>query len=201
MAITKPDAVTRCLNLINWDAGSWVHQSISFLGKHIFTLDIPPFSLHVGGWVDWALDALLWAINAGIDEIWVAVRAIPSIPGILEGVFQVIRDEISGVWQDFLGVLAWTAGNLWEGIRAAKQEIVGAIAWTASLLWEGINTAKREVMDWTPGFVGSAIAAAFLPFRWHFNLLTEFGQDIIDLHKYPEEWLLKRIESMLIRFW
>jgi hypothetical protein len=201
MPITKPDAVNWCLNFINWDAGEWVHQSISFFGKHIFTLNIPPFSLRIGSWVGWALDFLIGAINGAINELWAAVQAIPSIPGILAGVFQIIREEISGVTARIAGFALSLGLDIAASAADTLRKANNALAWAAGNLMDAILASKREVMDWTHGFVDSAIAAAFLTFRWHFNILTEFGQDIIDLFKDPEEWLLKRIESMLVRFW
>lgn len=201
MAVILSNDLRRWLDSINLDAGEWAHQDISFLGKHIYTIDIPPFRIGIGDWIGWALEIVLWGINAAIDEIWAAIRAIPSALDIVGWVSGVVDNAITNIWPTIYNAIGFAAAMAAEALSAAKQELTGAIGFASALLWEGIQNAKREVMDWTPGFVDSAIAAAFLPFRRQLNILTTFADDIVDLFKDPEDWLLKRIESMLVRFW
>ncbi len=201
MAITKPSALERFLDYINIDAGEWAHQSISFLGKHIFTLNIPPFSVGIGDWIEAAIDVTLVPINAAIDALWAAVRAIPSVLDIVGWVSWVVDNAIAIVRRDLLGAIAWATSLLWEGIRAATRDLTGAIVWTTSQLWDGINQAQKEVMEWTPGFVDSAIAAAFLPLRYPLNVLITRAKDIDDFFEDWEKFVWDRIEKILIRFW
>lgn len=203
MAISKPNSVRSFL-------GSWFCNP---------SLVLPPSNIKVFGWtiaskgswfnmsfpfgdtIEITLDILIFIINNSIDELWAAIRAIPSVTVLFAAIAQTIANQIAGVY-GYIAGFSWTVMG-WIANSAANvlRQVNDTLAWTASILWEGIRASKREIMEWTPGFVDSAIAAAILPFRRQLNILTTFADDIVDFFKDPEEWLLDKIEKMLVRFW
>lgn len=201
MTITKPGWAQWILSLVNLNRAQWLHKELSVLGHHIYTLDIPPFSVLIGDKIESAIDLTLDAINIAIDAIWDLVRKIPDILSALGGLFSIIYEQIAGVY----GYIAGFSLQVWGWIRDAAADTLGkalgAIAVASQFTYAAIQTSKQEILDWTPGFVDSAIVAAFLPFRAPLNLLITFADDIQDFFKDPEEWLLNKIESMLVRFW
>lgn len=201
MAITKPWTVTAFLNHINWEAGSWVHQPLSVFGVHIFTLDIPPFSLHIGGWVDAALDALLWAINTGIDALWTAISSIPSALQIMGWVSLVVTNAIAGIVQTIINVVNNTYQTINNVVNNTYQTINNIANNTYQTINNVVNNTYQTIQGVTIGVVNSAIDSALASLRFELNTLITFAGAINDLFKDPEEWLLKRIESMLARFW
>lgn len=182
--ITIPPSPVKVLNQLVASPGEW------FRGN-----------LRIGDWIETALDLTINDINAGMDEIWSEIRVIPDLYDIFLSLQQYLNEKFSKIDLDIAILhinvsreISLSEQKTYERCKADLDQFTVDVA-------QAFNATKVEIKTSTDASILDHIKGFFWPYQNPLNIITTFGDDIIDLFKDPEEWLWNKVEKILIRFW
>lgn len=208
MALEKPDSVKL------------------FLDAFVVTLNIPPWDISLAGyhlasegeWVsltldfgmpaEVAIDAVLVLINVGLDLLEAGKATVEALGNLYTVVLEVIETNVVALVKRIVGEVA----DIYESIAATVDELYTAIwaviASVADILpaitlqiSDAITAAATTIKEEVLGQVAGLITAALEPWKQVINTISLFVDDINDLFSDPEDWLYRKIDAMIDRFW
>lgn len=219
MTISKPSWLSSLLDRLNWDILTW----------KVYVGDAVESCIDWAlGWINWAIYKGEQAWNKAVAAWDKAVELYWNIRHWAEGELQKLLDKWDTFWSEVeewwepkkqwilekidtvLAPLKWLIDQ--AKIEINKLQVKWDNFWTSSWpqLLRDFNALLVKVGNFftvtLPGLAEKLdITKAFNDFRleWKdlFNFWSGFKDTIVAFFEDPEEWLLKRIENMLARFW
>ena len=208
MALEKPSSVRNFLDAIEFTITipPW---SISLAGYHLASEgDWFNRTINIGFPIEVAIDAILALINVGLDLLEAGkatVEALVNVHTILLAVIETnvvaLVKRIVGEVADIYESIAATVDELYTAIWAVLASVADILPAITLQISDAITAAATTIKEEVLGQVAGLITAALEPWKQVINTISLFVDDINDLFSDPEDWLYRKIDAMLDRFW